>query len=190
MPTPRRVFTLVIGTVLLAAACSKPKPAAAPTPVQATSNPTSGGSPPATPANNTPAATNNGNASAIAAAMSTLTGVVYFEYDQDALSSEAQALLDRKLAVLVANPGVSIRLTGHADERGSDEYNLALGQRRAATVKRYLTDRGLSDTRVGVVSMGEERPACSDSADESCWRRNRRAEVEISNGTVTAPPRG
>ena len=189
MPTQRRVFALALGTVLLATACSKPKPAAAPTPAPAASNPTSGGSAPA-PSTSAPTGTNNTNASAIAAAMATLTGAVYFEYDQDALSSEAQALLDRKLAVLVANPGVGIRLTGHADERGSDEYNLALGQRRAATVKRYLTDRGLSDTRVGVVSMGEERPACADSADEGCWRRNRRAEVEVSSGSITAPPRG
>jgi peptidoglycan-associated lipoprotein len=189
MPTSRRVFTLVIGSALLAAACSKPKPAVNPTPAPAACNPTSGASAPA-PSTSAPAATNNGNASAIAAALATLTGAVYFEYDQDALSSEAQAQLDRKLAVLVANPGVGIRLTGHADERGSDEYNLALGQRRAATVKRYLTDRGLSESRVGVVSMGEERPACSDAAEESCWRRNRRAEVEISSGSITAPPRG
>jgi peptidoglycan-associated lipoprotein len=189
MPTPRRVFTLVIGTVLLAAAC-KPKTPAATAPAPATSNPTSAPSSAPAPSTSAPAPTNNGNASAIAAALATLTGAVYFEYDQDALSSEAQALLDRKLAVLVANPGVGIRLTGHADERGSDEYNLALGQRRAATVKRYLTDRGLAESRVGVVSMGEERPACSDAAEEGCWRRNRRAEVEVSSGSITAPPRG
>jgi peptidoglycan-associated lipoprotein len=188
MPTPRRVFALAIGSALLAAACSKPKPAVTPTPAPATSNPAPSGSAPA-PSTSAPAATNNANASAIAAALATLTGAVYFEYDQDALSSEAQALLDRKLAVLVANPGVGIRLTGHADELGSDEYNLALGQRRAATVKRYLTDRGLSDARVGVVSMGEERPACTDGAEEGCWRRNRRAEVEVSSGSITAPPR-
>ncbi|MBC7895915.1 MAG: OmpA family protein [Cytophagaceae bacterium] len=189
MPTPRRVFSLVIGSALLAAACSKPKPAVVPTPVPVTSNPAPSTPAPA-PSTSAPAATNDGNASAIAAAMATLTGAIYFEYDQDALSSDAQAQLDRKLAVLVANPGVGIRLTGHADERGSDEYNLALGQRRAATVKRYLTDRGLSDSRIGVVSMGEERPACTDSADDSCYRRNRRADVEVSSGTITAPPRG
>lgn len=189
MPTSRRVFTLVIGSVLLATACKK-KPETAPTTTPTTSNPTSS-SPSSTPPSSAPSTpTNNGNAAAIEAAMATLTGAVYFEYDQDALSSEAQSQLDRKLAVLVANPGVGIRLTGHADERGSDEYNLALGQRRAATVKRYLTDRGLSDSRVGVVSMGEERPACSSAAEESCWRRNRRAEVEVSSGSITAPPRG
>lgn len=187
MSTSRRVLTVVVGLVLLASACKKAKPTAAPTPAPTPSQPAATGST-SSPVTSAPAPTADANASAVAAALATLTGVIYFEYDQDALSSEAQSQLDGKLGVLVANPGVSIRLTGHADERGSDEYNLALGQRRAATVKRYLTDRGISDTRVSIVSMGEERPACTE-ADESCWRRNRRAEVEVTSGSVTAPAR-
>lgn len=70
-------------------------------------------------------------------------------------------------------------ISGHADERGSDEYNLALGQRRAVAAKRYLVDHGIDATRLGVVSYGEEHPVCTASA-EACWSKNRRAEFEIT----------
>jgi len=76
---------------------------------------------------------------------------------------------------------VAIRISGHADERGSSEYNLALGQRRAAAAKRYLVERGVAESRVETTSFGEERPACT-SADESCYAQNRRDEFEITAG--------
>ena len=185
MPMPnRRALALVLGFTLFHVGCHKAKPAATPGPAPAPATPTSGAS--TAPGSSAPAPTPAGDpGAAIAAATAALQGAVYFEYDQDALSADAQALLDQKLAVLVANPTVDVRVTGHADERGSDEYNLTLGQRRSSTVKRYLTDRGVADTRVNVVSMGEERPACTE-VDESCWRRNRRAEFEITSGSVTA----
>ena len=82
----------------------------------------------------------------------------YFEYDQSELRAEDKAILDAKVPILQANPGVMIRIGGHTDERGSDEYNLALGQRRAAAAKRYLTEHGIAATRIETISYGEERP--------------------------------
>jgi peptidoglycan-associated lipoprotein len=117
----------------------------------------------------------------LAEARNTLTAAIYFEFDSDQLSSEATAGLDAKLAILNANPGLRLRISGHADERGSDEYNLALGQRRAAAAKRYLTGRGIADDRIEIISFGEERPAAQGS-DESAWAQNRRDEFEITAG--------
>ena len=115
------------------------------------------------------------------AARNALTAVVYFDYDASDLTTDTRARLDAKLPVLTANPGIRLRITGHTDGRGSDEYNLALGQRRAAAAKRYLTDRGIDQGRIEIVSMGEERPA-AQGEDESAWSQNRRAEFEITAG--------
>jgi peptidoglycan-associated lipoprotein len=117
----------------------------------------------------------------LAEARNTLTAAIYFEFDSDQLSTEATAGLDAKLAILNANPGLRLRISGHADERGSDEYNLALGQRRAAAAKRYLTGRGIADDRIEIISFGEERPA-AQGGDESAWAQNRRDEFEITAG--------
>jgi len=115
------------------------------------------------------------------AALAALTAPIYFEYDSDALSDQASAALDAKLGVLNANPDTRIRIAGNTDERGSDEYNLALGQRRAAQAKRYLTQRGIADARIDIISYGEERPA-ADGHDESAWSQNRRDEFELTSG--------
>jgi peptidoglycan-associated lipoprotein len=115
------------------------------------------------------------------AALATLTAPIYFDYDSDALTSQASAGLDAKLGVLNANPDTRIRIAGNTDERGSDEYNLALGQRRAAQAKRYLTQRGIADARIDIISYGEERPA-ADGHDESAWSQNRRDEFELTSG--------
>ena len=112
---------------------------------------------------------------------SALTAPIYFEYDSDALGEAARSALDQKLAILQANTGIRLRIAGHADERGSDEYNLALGQRRAAAAKRYLTQRGIPEAQIEIVSFGEERPAASGS-DEAAMAQNRRDEFEITSG--------
>jgi peptidoglycan-associated lipoprotein len=96
------------------------------------------------------------SASEMANLRATLTAVVRFEYDQSDLRDDARAALDAKARILQANPNVTLRIAGHTDERGSDEYNLALGQRRAATAKKYLVDRGIADGRIAIVSFGEE----------------------------------
>ena len=115
-----------------------------------------------------------------------LTEMIFFDYDQSDLRAEARATLDAKLAFLQANPSVRIRVAGHTDERGSDEYNIALGMRRAAAAKRYLVDLGIADERIAVVSFGEERPLNVEST-EAAWAQNRRDEFEIIAGGV--PPR-
>lgn len=125
---------------------------------------------------------------ALAATKATLAAPVYFEYDSDELSGDARSALDGKLSILRANQGLRIRVAGHTDERGSDEYNLALGQRRAAAVKRYLSDQGIDGGRIEIVSFGEERPAVTGESEDG-YRMNRRAEFEIIAGgeTLVAP---
>jgi peptidoglycan-associated lipoprotein len=118
-------------------------------------------------------------------ARAALDAVVYFDYDRADLSEDARRILDAKLRVLTSAPDVKLRLTGHADERGSDEYNLALGHRRATSARRYLLDFGMAEDRFAIVSFGEERPVCTAS-DESCWSRNRRVEFEITAGAELA----
>jgi peptidoglycan-associated lipoprotein len=128
------------------------------------------------------------NAAAAGNLRTTLTAAVHFDYDQSELRPDDRAILDAKIPILQANPSVRIRVAGHTDERGSDEYNLALGQRRAATVKRYLIDHGIADARIETISYGEERPVAQGS-DETAYAQNRRAEFEITAGgpTLKAP---
>jgi peptidoglycan-associated lipoprotein len=111
----------------------------------------------------------------------TLREVVHFDFDESDLRDDARARLDAKLAILLANPGLTLRISGHADERGSDEYNLALGQRRASAARRYLTERGVADGRIETASFGEEQPVAA-GGDESAYAANRRAEFEITGG--------
>ncbi len=117
-----------------------------------------------------------------------LSQVVYFDYDKDELRDDARAVLDAKASVLAANSGVSLVVTGHTDERGTAEYNLALGQRRAAQVKRYLASRGVGDDRLTTQSLGDSQPASQGTA-ESDFQMNRRAEFELRNasGTLVRP---
>ena len=128
-------------------------------------------------------------AAAIARAREMMADVVYFEYDSEQLTVEAEQRLQTKIAILRANPTLRVRVEGHADERGSTEYNLALGQRRAETVKSSLQTYGVDGTRVETLSYGEERPAVSGSS-ESAWSRNRRAEFAITGGDLTTVPPG
>lgn len=100
---------------------------------------------------------------------------VYFDYDQDFIRSDAASTLQGNASYLKANSGNNVTIEGHCDERGTNEYNLALGQRRAQSSKNYLTNLGINSSRMTTVSFGEEKPVCYDS-NESCWQRNRRAD--------------
>ncbi len=111
----------------------------------------------------------------------TLTQTIHFDFDKSELRSDAQAILDAKLPILLANPNLTIRVDGNTDERGSTQYNLALGQRRAATAKRYLTDHGVADARIETVSYGEERPV-AQGRNEDAWAQNRRDDFTITGG--------
>ena len=116
-----------------------------------------------------------------AAMRSTITTVVNYDFDKADLRPDTRAALDQKIPILNANPAMMIRIAGHTDSRGSGEYNLQLGQRRAAAARDYLTARGVAASRIELVSYGEERPLCQ-SQDEGCWSQNRRAEFEITAG--------
>lgn len=124
---------------------------------------------------------------AVEAARAALTAPVYFAYDQSDLSADARAILDAKLPVLRASAAVRLRIAGHTDSRGSDEYNLALGQRRAAAAKRYLTQQGIDESRLEVASYGEEQPV-AQGEDESAWSQNRRDEFEVIAGGESLAP--
>lgn len=121
---------------------------------------------------------------AAAAARATLASAIYFDLDKDELLPAAQQTLDAKVAVLRTDGALRIRIDGNADDRGSDEYNLALGQRRSASAKRYLEARGIDASRLEVVSFGKERPVCKEE-DESCWHQNRRDGFSITAGEAS-----
>jgi peptidoglycan-associated lipoprotein len=98
----------------------------------------------------------------------------FFDYDTDAIRSDAQATLSRDASYLVSHPDVRVVIGGYCDERGSDEYNLALGQKRADSAKNTLVTAGVAATRIRVISYGKEKPYCTES-NEACWQQNRRA---------------
>ncbi len=121
------------------------------------------------------------NAAAVAAARAAFTTPVYFDYDQAAIRDDQKATIEAKIPLFQANPDMRIRIAGNTDNRGSDEYNLALGAKRAAEVKRYLVARGIAESRIDVVSFGEERPAVAADTEDA-WGKNRRDEFEIIAG--------
>jgi peptidoglycan-associated lipoprotein len=123
----------------------------------------------------------------MARAQEVLTSVVYFEYDSDRLTAETEERLQMKASILRANPTMQLRVEGHADERGSTEYNLALGQRRSEAVRTFLAGYGIPATRLGTISYGKERPAVPGST-ETAWARNRRAEFVVTAGEISAIP--
>ena len=118
-------------------------------------------------------------------ARSTLEAVVLFEYDEATITAAGERLLRAKLPILRNSPTVRLRLEGHADERGSTEYNLALGSRRAEAVREFLAGFGISANRFTATSFGEERPAVNRS-DEAAWAQNRRVAFVITGGTIVA----
>ena len=101
---------------------------------------------------------------------------IYFEYDSSEISSDYRSTVEAHSLYLQQNPGTSVILEGHGDERGSREYNLALGERRAKAVKQQMLLLGANSNQIRLVSYGEERPA-SDGHDESSWQQNRRVEI-------------
>jgi peptidoglycan-associated lipoprotein len=106
-------------------------------------------------------------------------GDVFFDYNENTLRDDAKAALQQDAKWLARWTGTRILVTGHCDERGSGEYNLALGERRADVVKEYLTALGVSASRIETRSMGKEQPFCTTS-EESCWSQNRRGHFVIT----------
>jgi peptidoglycan-associated lipoprotein len=162
------------------AACGKKDPETAPAPVP--DGPPASAPAPAPAPPTTPAGTTGANAEAERARLlADLGNVIHFDYDQDAIKPEDQPILDRKAEIMRANPGLRLRISGHADDRGSDEYNLVLGNKRAVSARQYLVGKGIDAGRIEVTSFGEERPV-DPAENEGAWARNRRAEFEIIAG--------
>jgi len=106
---------------------------------------------------------------------------VHFAFDQYNVEENDKAILSRQAAWLAKYPSVRVTVEGHCDERGTREYNLALGARRANAVKEFLVSQGVSTARVETISYGKERPICTQS-DEACWAQNRRGVTSITGG--------
>jgi len=108
-----------------------------------------------------------------------LLGDVYFDFDKAELTEAARARLAKNADWLRGHGEFEVTIEGHCDERGTNEYNLALGQRRATAARDYISSLGVSAMRIRIISFGEERPVCTES-NEGCWARNRRAHFLIT----------
>lgn len=124
----------------------------------------------------TEAPTTGGSSVGSGVSEATLSNVVYFDFDQYSLTAESRAVLLAH-ADKLKGASVAVRLEGHADERGSREYNMALGEKRANAVRDFLVTQGVNGSSLEVVSFGEEQPAATGS-DEASWAQNRRVEVK------------
>ena len=108
--------------------------------------------------------------------------LVYFDFDSAALTAAAREVLQRKAAFLKKHPEVQVTIEGHCDQRGSSDYNLGLGQRRADSVKNYLMDLGIAGNRLATISYGKEQPL-DPGMNEEAWAKNRRAHLVIGGLT-------
>jgi peptidoglycan-associated lipoprotein len=168
-----RVVAMLAMIGLVLGACSKKQPPPTPTP-QA---PPAAQTPPPAP---TPVRDDSAEREAeIRRITAILEQMVFFDYDESTIRVDAQEALAAKVPLMRASPAIRIRIEGHADERGSVEYNLALGMRRANAVRDYLVGFGLDASRFEIFSYGEDRPMVQGSS-ESAWSQNRRAEFRVS----------
>jgi len=103
---------------------------------------------------------------------------IHFDFDQSFVRDDAKAVMKANAEWLKANPKAKVRIEGNCDERGTREYNQALGQRRASSAKKYLTDLGISAKRIALISYGKEKPVCAESSEE-CWQKNRRDDFVV-----------
>ena len=169
------ISLVAVGT--LATGCSHNKPATTPAPAASTASSDAAANEAAKLREEADRA-----AASRAQVQSTLTTPVRFEFDRSILNDEALQLLDAKVAALQANPSIRVRIEGNADDSGSDEYNMALSQKRAGIAHRYLTERGVDGARLQLVSFGEEKPSCTANRDEPCRAQNRRDEFVVLSG--------
>jgi peptidoglycan-associated lipoprotein len=168
----KRLLTVAAAASLFAA-CSHAKPAPEEKASQASTQPAAQ---PATAPTTAPAQTSNGQEE-LDRAMEALRNVsVFFEFDSATLTSEAREKLSAVGNVLARYPDLKVRIEGNCDERGTEQYNLALGQRRADSAKHYLTDLGVKPAQLAAISFGAEKPRATGH-DEEAWQQNRRADV-------------
>jgi peptidoglycan-associated lipoprotein len=177
MDHSHKVAAAVLGFVLATTGCGKkevvetPEPVAQ-APVATTPAPAPAPAPVEAPA---PAPDNR---------WSTLEQRIHFALDRADLDAEAKATLEAKAEIMQASPNVTLRIAGHADERGSDEYNLALSKRRSTEAKKFLVSRGIDPSRLETAGYGEEQPL-ENSATEAAWAMNRRDEFAVSGGKLS-----
>lgn len=112
------------------------------------------------------------------AALTASLADIYFDYNRSAIQKEGRAKLEANARRLMAEQDWKLLITGHCDQRGSQSYNLVLGERRAQSVKRYLSDLGVPSSQIQIVSYGKEKPFCTEP-DEGCWQKNRRAHFAM-----------
>ena len=112
------------------------------------------------------------------AAMSISSGIIYFEYDSFNLTGESKSILTQKASVMKQFPQLRVIIEGHCDERGTEEYNMALGERRARAAYEYLLKLGVSPNQLQMISYGKDRPAVAGN-DEAAWAQNRRDEFKV-----------
>ena len=112
---------------------------------------------------------------------SSVSDRVLFAVDQTTLSPEAIGILNAQIGWLTQNPTAPILIEGHADERGTGEYNMALGSSRASAVRNYMVSQGIPDSRISIITYGRERPVATCD-DEGCWSQNRRAVTVVTGG--------
>jgi len=168
---------LSIILVNLLAACASEKPKEAVNEPAATSAPaaTETAAPVTAPAQTVPVSS-EATAAANAEAAAPAERSIYFPFDVDAVPASDRATVQAHGEYLAKNKNAKVRVEGNADERGSSEYNLALGQRRANNVKKLLILSGAKSSQIETVSFGEEKPRCADHS-EACWSQNRRADI-------------
>jgi|SRR5688572_10288385 peptidoglycan-associated lipoprotein len=178
-------FSLILG--LAVSACGKKDPAITPPPPPFPAAPTAPPSPPAPPAPATPAPTPRALSEDELFAQKSLAqlnnerplGDVFFDLDNAAIKEEGRSALATNATFLKRWTSTRIAIEGHCDERGTAEYNLGLGERRANAVKAHLVELGVPADRITIVSKGKESPFCTES-NEACWRQNRRGHFQIT----------
>jgi peptidoglycan-associated lipoprotein len=179
----RSLVALSVGLTVVVTACHHKKPETAPTPVNSTAAPPPAPPPPPSMAPPPPSNTGGSNLEAAATArVATMSDRIHFDYDKSDIKPEDTQKLDGKGALLKQFSALRIRITGHCDERGSDQYNIALGMRRATAAKTYLVQLGIDASRIDVASLGREVPI-DPGHDEAAWAQNRRDEFDIIAGS-------
>jgi peptidoglycan-associated lipoprotein len=167
---------LVMSLALLALAGCKTEPVKkAETPADTTSSDSSGNTNTA-PGNNVPSSQSMNAEQLAKQALSSVGFVIYFDYDKSDIRSEYNSVIAAHAKYLSSSPSLKVRLEGNTDERGSREYNIGLGERRAQAVRRALMLQGVSENQITTLSYGEERPAV-DGHDEAAYAKNRRVEI-------------
>ena len=177
----KRLFTLLTATAFLAA-CETASTTTGDATSSAQSSSTNTATTASSSSSSSSASSSSSGESASASVKSEFAKVgttVLFDFDSAQLTDYAQRVLDRQAAFMKARPETRVIIGGHADERGTREYNLALGERRASSARDYLVAKGVNAARIRIVSYGKERPAAVGST-EAAWRLNRRAQTVLN----------